>query len=77
MDLEIENKSVSSPYYPQEHFVDGDVCEWLITAPEGSIIFLEFDHLNVSEKKLLVRRNGISIQLKPTLLMEGLQVLKF
>ena len=53
MDLENENKSVSSPYYPQNYFADGDVCEWLITAPEGSIISLEFDHLNVSEKNYL------------------------
>ena len=53
--MDLENKSVSSPYYPQEHFVDGDVCEWLITAPEGSIVSLEFDHLNVSEKNYLSR----------------------
>ena len=57
MDLENENKSVSSPYYPQNYFADVDVCEWLITAPEGSIISLEFQHLNVIEKKLFVWRN--------------------
>lgn len=51
--MDLEKKSVSSPYYPQNYFANGDVCEWLITAPEGSIISLEFDHLNVSEKKII------------------------
>ena len=52
--MDLEKMSVSSPYYPQNYFPDGDGCEWNITAPEGSIISLEFHHLNVIEKKLFV-----------------------
>ena len=45
--LELKNQKLSSP---QNYFADGDGCEWLITAPEGNIISLEFDHFNVSNK---------------------------
>ena len=31
-------------------FADGDGCEWLITAPEGNVISLEFDHYEVGIK---------------------------
>ena len=50
--MDLENQKLSSPYYPQNYFADGTGCEWLITAPEGNIISLEFDHFdfNVSEK---------------------------
>ena len=48
--MDLENQKLSSPYYPQHHFADGDGCEWLITAPEGHIISLEFEHFNVSNK---------------------------
>ena len=48
--MDLENQKLSSPYYPQNYFADGDGCEWLITAPEGNIISLEFDHFDVSEK---------------------------
>ena len=47
--MDIENQKLSSPYYPQNYFADGDGCEWLITAPEGHIISLEFDHFSVSK----------------------------
>ena len=47
MDLEIGK--LSSPYYPQHYFADGKGCEWLITAPEGHIISLEFDYFHVSK----------------------------
>ena len=46
----LENKTLSSPYYPQNFFKDGIGCEWLITAPERNIIFLEFDQFIVSLK---------------------------
>ena len=54
--MDLENQKLSSPYYPENYFDDGDGCEWLITAPEGNIISLEFDHFNVS-KKLNFNRN--------------------
>ena len=47
--MDLENHTLSSPYYPQNFFADGGACEWLITAPEGSIISLELVNLNVSE----------------------------
>ena len=47
--IDLENQKLSSPYYPKNFFADGDGCEWLITAPEGHIISLEFDHFDVSE----------------------------
>ena len=48
--LDLENQELSSPYYPQHYLHDGNGCEWLITAPEGHIISLEYDHFNVSIK---------------------------
>ena len=48
--MDLENQKLSSPYYPKNYFADLDGCEWLITAPEGNIIYLEFDHFEVSEK---------------------------
>ena len=46
---DLENQRLSSPYYPDHYFGDGNGCEWLITAPEGHVISLEFDHFNVSK----------------------------
>ena len=49
--MDLENKILSSPYiFTKSFMVDGDGCEWLITAPEGYIISLEFDHFNVNKK---------------------------
>ena len=48
--MDLENQMLSSPYYPQNYFTDGIGCEWVITAPEGHIISLEFDHFSVSKK---------------------------
>ena len=50
--MDIETQTLTSPYYPQHYFPDGDSCEWYITAPEGNIISLEFDHFNVSNIKM-------------------------
>ena len=46
--MDLENQTLSSPYYPQYSFAD-DSCEWLITASEGNIITLKFDHFDVSK----------------------------
>ena len=48
--MDLKNQKLSSPYYPDHYFNDGVGCEWLITAPEGHLISLEFDHFNVSKK---------------------------
>ena len=40
--------TLSSPNYPKWYDADGLGCEWLITAPEGFIIALEFNHFHVS-----------------------------
>ena len=47
--MDLENQTLSSPYYPQNYFPDGSICEWLITVPEGHIISLEFDYFHVSK----------------------------
>ena len=49
--MDLENQMLSSPYYPQNYFTDGIGCEWVITAPEGHIISLQFDHFNVSKNQ--------------------------
>ena len=48
--MDIENQKLSSPYYPQNYLADGIGCEWVITAPEGNIILIEFEHFDVSKK---------------------------
>ena len=53
--MDLENQKLSSPYYPQKYFSDGIGCEWLITAPEGHIISLEFDYFNVSKNLNLTK----------------------
>ena len=40
--------TLSSPNYPKWYNADGVGCEWLITAAEGFIIALEFNHFHVS-----------------------------
>ena len=44
-----QNK-LTSPFYPKWFLADGIGCEWLITAPEGHIISLEFEEFKVSFK---------------------------
>ena len=48
--LDLENQKLSSPYHPQYFFSDGEDCQWLITAPEGNILSLEFDYFKVCKK---------------------------
>ena len=59
--MNLEKQTISSPYYPQHYLADGIGCEWLITAPEGHIISLEFVHFNVSEN-MIRNRNIYEIQ---------------
>ena len=39
---------LSSPNYPNQYNTAGIGCEWLISAPEGFIIALEFNNFTVS-----------------------------
>ena len=47
--------TLSSPNYPKWYNADGLGCEWLITAPEGFIIALEFNHFHVSYLQYFVK----------------------
>ena len=53
--MDLENHTISSPYYPKNYFDDGDDCNWLITAPKGHIISLEFEHFNVRKKSEVLK----------------------
>ena len=45
----LEEMTLSSPNYPKWYNTDGVGCEWLISAPEGFTIALEFNHFHVSD----------------------------
>ena len=45
----LDHMTLSSPNYPKWYNADGVGCEWLMTAPEGFIIALEFNHFHVSK----------------------------
>ena len=47
---------LSSPNYPNWYNADGVGCEWLISAPEGFIIALEFNHFHVSNLLNFVKK---------------------
>ena len=38
---------LTSPNYPKWFFADRKGCDWLLTAPEGNIIALEFNDFEV------------------------------
>ena len=42
--------TLSSPNYPKWYNADSVGCEWLISAPEGFIIALEFNQFHVSDE---------------------------
>ena len=44
----LEDMTLSSPNYPKWYYADAVGCEWLISAPEGFIIALEFNHFHVN-----------------------------
>ena len=47
--MNLDEMTLSSPNYPKKYNADGVGCEWLISAPEGSIIALEFNYFDVSD----------------------------
>ena len=47
--MNLDKMTLSSPNYPKLYNADGVGCEWLISAPEGSIIALEFNYFDVSD----------------------------
>ena len=44
----LDEMTLSSPNSAKWYNTDGVGCEWLISAPEGFIIALEFDYFHVS-----------------------------
>ena len=47
----LNKATLTSPYYPKWFLADEIGCEWIITAPKGHIIALEFEEFEVSLKK--------------------------
>ena len=45
--INLDDMILSSPNYPKWYNADGVGCEWLISAQEGFIIALEFNHFHV------------------------------
>ena len=50
-----DEMTLSSPNYPKWYNADGLGCKWLLTAPEGFIIALEFNHFHVSNLQYFVK----------------------
>ena len=44
---------LSSPNYPKWYNADGLGCEWLVSAPLGFLVALEFDYFNIPVSNLL------------------------
>ena len=42
--------SLASPNHPKWYFADELGCDWLLTAPDGNIVALEFNSFEVSTK---------------------------
>ena len=47
--MDLDKHELSSPFYSQEYNSHVGGCGWLITAPEGNVITLEFLHFDVSK----------------------------
>ena len=69
----LDEMILTSPNYPKLYNADGVRCEWLISAQEGFIIALEFNHFDVSN--LIKRSNAITV--KSPLQVETLIEAKF
>ena len=50
----LDEMILSSPNYPKWYKADGTGCEWLISAPKGFIIALEFNHFELVSNLLVV-----------------------
>ena len=46
--MNLDELTLSSPNYPNWYNADGVGCDWLLSAPKGFIIALEFNHFHVS-----------------------------
>ena len=52
--MNLDEMKLSSPNYPKWYNFDDVGCEWLISAQEGFIIALEFNHFHVSNLVLYI-----------------------
>ena len=43
----LDEITLSSPNYPKWYNADGLGCEWLVSAPEGSLVALEFNYFDI------------------------------
>lgn len=62
--LDLENKKLTSPFYPKPYVSDGLGCEWLITAPEDNYIVLEFTDFFFSLIDILTIFDGVCTETK-------------
>ena len=51
----VNKTTLTSPYYPKYFLADHVGCEWILTAPKGHIIALEFEYFSVSISKKYYR----------------------
>ena len=58
----LDEMILSSPNYPKFYNADGVGCEWLISAQEGFIIALEFNHFDVSNLLDFIQKNNNTLQ---------------
>ena len=52
--MNLDEMKLSSPNYPKWYNFDDVGCEWVISAQEGFIIALEFNHFHVSNLVLYI-----------------------
>ena len=50
----LKKMTLTSPYYPKYYLADGKGCQWIITAPVGHIVVLEF--LSEETRKVFFRK---------------------
>ena len=51
--LNLKDMRLTSPNFHKWYFADGKGCHWLLTAPKGNIIALEFNDFEVTTITIL------------------------
>ena len=49
--LDLVNKKLTSPNYPDRYYEPNTVCKWNLTTEKGNYIFLDFERISVSDKR--------------------------